>query len=154
MNLQTNIAGLQEILETVNALPDVGSGGGSVETCTVTFVHEWGGEDNPSLCELTLAVPSYDSSTGSFSIIEEYMSAEADYAPQHTLQCSVLKNMPILVYVQSMSDERVYHNAVGGNIAIGKEQNADSASYIMSRYYRIYICVPTEDTATFTFGSP
>lgn len=34
--LTTNTTSLQAILDTVNALPEVGSGGGSVETCTVT----------------------------------------------------------------------------------------------------------------------
>lgn len=37
-NQLENIAGLQSILETVNSLPDAGSGGGGTpETCTVTI---------------------------------------------------------------------------------------------------------------------
>lgn len=35
--LTTNTADLQAILDKVNALPNAGSGGGSVETCTVTI---------------------------------------------------------------------------------------------------------------------
>lgn len=35
--LETNTTDLQAILAQVNALPDAGSGGGGVETCTVTI---------------------------------------------------------------------------------------------------------------------
>lgn len=40
--LDTNTTNLQSILETINALPEAGSGGGggSVETCTVTAIKE------------------------------------------------------------------------------------------------------------------
>ena len=37
MSLTTNTASLQAILDTVNALPEAGSGGAVVETCTVTI---------------------------------------------------------------------------------------------------------------------
>ena len=35
--LQTNNANLQSLINKANALPDAGSGGGSIETCTVTI---------------------------------------------------------------------------------------------------------------------
>lgn len=36
-DLQSNNTDLQSILDTINSLPEAGSGGGSVETCTVTI---------------------------------------------------------------------------------------------------------------------
>ena len=36
MSQKTNIENLNSILETVNSLPDAGSGGGSIETCTLS----------------------------------------------------------------------------------------------------------------------
>ena len=52
MSLNSNTTGLEEILASVNALPDAGSGGGggSVETCTVTF-STWGSFSEPEMGE-------------------------------------------------------------------------------------------------------
>ena len=38
LRLQTNNTNLQALIDKANALPDAGGSGGSVETCTVTFI--------------------------------------------------------------------------------------------------------------------
>ena len=50
---------LDTAISTANSLPDAGSsGGGSVETCTVTITQEWGMNDDPEL--LYLYIPYYN----------------------------------------------------------------------------------------------
>lgn len=57
-NQLENIAGLQSILETVNSLPDAGSGGGgsTPETCTVNVY--WGASDGANPQYTTDGIPA------------------------------------------------------------------------------------------------
>lgn len=154
MSISTNNENLQAILEAVNSLPEAGSGGGgsgNVETCEVTFVHEWGGNDDPELCRLGLLAYNFDPINKTSSPVIQYFTSAYDFLNQHTVQFSAIKNAPFMVLSSAISGfyERQYYDAVGGNISI--VVNYEDLEIIRNSI--CYMCTPTEDTATFTIGS-
>lgn len=64
MSIQDNTTALQEILETVNALPEAGSGGASVETCDITITISKGGSAGVSFYAISYSVTTISTITG------------------------------------------------------------------------------------------
>lgn len=88
-NLQNNTASLQAILETVNNLPEAGSGSGgdtSIETCTVQMRE---GALSPSFptfyyTDINFTPKTLQSLTASFTVPKNTIVAIKDWTPMST----------------------------------------------------------------------
>lgn len=120
-----------------------GSGGGNIETCTVTIVHQWGGNNDPELCQVY--VHAYDIETG--SVIREEMCSYFDFEPEHSVTFKTYKNCPINIALWSINPNGflagITMTASGGSIL-------DTTEF---QYFGNALCMPTSDNATFTFAS-
>lgn len=81
--IEQNTTDLQAILAAVNSLPEAGGGGGSVETCTVTFDYRW----------ITLNAIAYSSPDGAVYInqFENKTTGSVTFA-------NVLKGSAFMIY--------------------------------------------------------
>lgn len=149
--LQTNNTALDALITRVNAakdtaasLPEAGGSGGA-ETCTVTMVQEWGGNDDPALC--IVYVLAYNLETS--SIIKETMDSSYDMLSSHSITFKAYKNYPIIVKIyRCYSPYEPTITVNGGSILCSESLEYESDNIIH------YWCMPTSDNATFTFSSP
>lgn len=141
---------LTDLEAAVDALPDAGGGsGGGVETCTVTIVQKWGGNDDPAF--LTLYVPYYNIlADGSIEHDSKVFTSNGDFEPQHSVTVTVYKNTTINVIAKTSlaSSIQFEMSANGGTIV---EQETFEAA--LSSRTCFCTLIPTSEEATFTFES-
>ena len=140
---------LTDLEAAVDALPDAGSGGGSVETCTVTIEQKWGGNDDPAF--LTLYVLYYNIlADGSIEHDSKTLTSDGDLEPQHSVTVTVYKNTPINVIAKtSLASSIQFEMSANGGTIVEQEAFEDA----LSSDARFYSLIPTSEEATFTFES-
>ena len=143
--LQTNNAKLSALITELQG--KAAGGGGGLETCEVTIVQEWGGNDDPAL--LYVYVYGYKIENGSISPFFATMTSDSDYEPQHSVTITGYKNTPIMVICRS-----AYFSAYATTTSEegGVVSEPITITDMGTRYF--YTVTPTADEATFTFATP
>ena len=143
--LQTNNAKLEALITELQG--KAAGGGGGLETCEVTIVQEWGGNDDPTL--LTVYVYGYNNANGNISPFYAEMTSEDDYEPQHSVIITGYKNTPITVICKSgYSSVYAVTTSEEGGVVSEPIEIIDAGT----RYF--YTVTPTAAEATFSFASP
>lgn len=153
-DLQSNNVELQEILNTINSLPEAGGGGssgggGAVETCEVTIIQQWGMNDDPEL--LHLYIPYYNIlADGSIEAGYEYFTSSGDFEPQHSVTFTAYKNVPITIIAHTAFDnQRKFTISTDGGASVER----DVGAWFEANKNGVFSLIPTADTATFIFAS-
>lgn len=140
-----------DALSEVNVTVDVsgGVGGAGAETCTVTIVQKWGGNDDPA--HLRLYVPYYNIlADGSIEHDSKILTSEGDFEPQHSVTITVYKNTPINVIARTYFAQSIrFEVSANGGTAVEQETFRNA----MTSSTGFYSLIPTSAVATFTFES-
>lgn len=89
--LQTNNTNLQALIDKANALPEAGSGGGSVETCTVTVTFTGGNPDNIWISGVQFA----DDNIQPFTFIH-YVNDDEEFVSPFSI-FNIVKDSPLVI---------------------------------------------------------
>ena len=145
-DLDTELTTQENLISQLSTILDSkasGGSGGGAETCTVTVVQQWSGNDDPAL--LRVHVFAYDIEMK--SVVDEEFSSLLDDEPEHSVTFNAYKNYPINIILTSISgspEATTTITATGGTVLNSK---VTATAYVVS-------CMPTSDNATFTFISP
>ena len=93
MSIKNNTTSLQNLLETINNLPDAGSGGASVDTCTIVI-------NNPYPTYVTISGVS--ATIYEEGIIKTYVITSASQISYPITIDNVICNSPITFHTSSM----------------------------------------------------
>ena len=142
--LTTNTASLQEILATVNALPEAGSGGTAIETCTVTMTIPYTKMQLGSTYRHVAAVSNIISLNGNYTIdqklISSPMGSSTSITPsplEYTIE--VVKNSMVCFFI---SNSEVVFSTTGDVITLLYDSVGNGGTYVM---------VKSDATLVFTF---
>lgn len=124
-----------------------GSGGGNLDTCTVTITQEWGGNDDPALLRLRAsyynALPNGNIEYGNVDF-----TSNNDLESSHSVTFTAIKHIPVFVRASTIGTTIKFTPTGQGGII---EELFTDITGIGVKYYQL---IPTADTAVFTVTSP
>lgn len=154
-SLDTEISAQDTLIAQIkSALEGKASGGGgtTIETCTATVNQVWGGNDDPSHCEVSVIYQDIQADGSSRYGVANLTSNE-DYEPIHSLTIRVIKNTPIIVITRTGGGvdptQYITIDTEGGTSNIYDTQDV-LALYAGNMVIQF---IPTADTATITIAS-
>lgn len=121
--LQTNNINLQALIDKANALPDAGSGGGSVETCTVTITDM---TDSHRVFATTTIVDNNVETV--YTNVGHYLYEDGGMVPPFTIS-NVKCGAPIVLFVDDADGSTPYVEVDGGATLIKAAQVGDVNQY-------------------------
>lgn len=141
MAMTDNTTALEALRDQANALPDVGSGGGKVETCTVTI----SAIPEGSLNEGNIGFTTYDN--GTFNTVSpQISSAQLPYAINNVVvNSSVMVGLAVGAIVHDVSSEHTLEEVAGGAYASVYKVVGDCS-------FGFYVCLARDTKITLANG--
>lgn len=145
---------LAQLDAAVDALPDAGEGGGgsSLETCEVTIIHQWSGNEDPVNGRITFYYLTV-SEDGELNFETAFLSSDSDYLPEHRVTFTTLKDSIISIKGTNFWNSACYCSMVGGIFSVYMNGDSGGDTDALGVVLGVGIAIPTEDTATITVGN-